>query len=188
MKSNATNTTSNGKQQSKSETATGTSHGQLHKLFEDGIKDLYWAEKNLVKALPKMVKNASAPELIQALEDHLAETEDHVTRLEEVFASIDAKPVAKKCEAMEGLIKEGEEIMKDSEPGVVMDAGIIAAGQKVEHYEIASYGTLAAYAEILGYSEAAGLLRETLEEERAADEKLIEVTASAIVLTESEVE
>lgn len=185
MKSNAT---SNGKQQSKSETATGTTHGQLHKLFEDGIKDLYWAEKSLLKALPKMIKNASSSALIQVLEDHLAETEGQVTRLEEVFASIDAKPVAKKCEAMEGLIKESEEIIKDSEPGVVMDAGIIAAGQKVEHYEIASYGTLAAYAEILGHSEAAGLLRETLEEEKAADEKLTEATVSSVLLSESEVE
>ncbi|OSZ81490.1 hypothetical protein CAP36_09740 [Chitinophagaceae bacterium IBVUCB2] len=182
------NTKSNGKQSTKSETTTSASHDDLHKLFEDGIKDLYWAEKNLLKALPKMVKNASSSELVQALEGHLAETEVQVTRLEEVFASIDAKPVAKKCEAMEGLIKEGEEIMKDSEPGVMMDAGIIAAGQKVEHYEIASYGTLATYAEILGYTEAAGLLRETLEEEKAADEKLTAVTASAVLLTESEVE
>jgi ferritin-like metal-binding protein YciE len=149
---------------------------------------LYWAEKNLVKALPKMIKNASSAELIQALEHHLVETEGQVTRLEEVFACIDAKPAAKKCAAMEGLIKEAEEIMKDSEPGVMMDAGIIAAGQKVEHYEIASYGTLAAYAEILGYSEAAGLLRVTLEEEKAADEKLTEVTVSAILVTENEVE
>ena len=182
MKSNGK---SNGNHQSKNEISTGATQEQLHKLFEDGLKDLYWAEKNLVKALPKMIKNASSSELVEALENHLAETENQVTRLEEAFNSIDAKPVAKKCEAMDGLIKEGEEIMKDSEPGVMMDAGIIAAGQKVEHYEIASYGTLAAYAEILGYDEAASLLRQTLEEEKAADEKLTEVTASAVLLTES---
>ena len=163
---------------------TSVSREQLHDFFEDGIKDLYWAEKKLVKALPKMIKNASSPELIDALKGHLGETEGHVTRLEKVFASIDAKPVAKKCEAMEGLVKEAEEIMGECEMGGMMDAGIIAAGQKVEHYEISSYGTLAAYAEILGHNEAVSLLKDTLEEEKAADEKLTEVTATAVVIME----
>ena len=165
---------------------TRVSREQLHEFFEDGIKDLYWAEKKLVRSLPKMIKNASSPELIDALQGHLGETEDHVHRLEEVFASIDTKLAAKKCEAMEGLVKEAEEIMEECEMGGMMDAGIIAAGRKVEHYEIASYGTLAAYAEILGHNEAANLLKQTLKEEKAADEKLTAVTAGAVTIMEME--
>jgi len=158
------------------------SYDQLREFFVDGLKDIYWAEKALTKALPKMIKNASAEELVTALTNHLEETENHVTRLEEVFSSIDEKPVAKKCEAMDGLIKEGEEIIKETEEGIMRDAGIIAAGQKVEHYEIATYGTLGAYAGILGYEDAVDLLQQTLDEEKAADEKLTEVTSSVIVL------
>src|SRR5690606_31614230 len=110
--------------------------------MEDGLKDIYGAEKALVKALPKMIKNATSEELIDALTEHLAVTEQQVERVEQVFKAIGSRPSAKKCEAMEGLIKEGEDIMKSTESGVVRDAGIIAAAQKVEHYEIASYGTL----------------------------------------------
>lgn len=161
-------------------------HEQLHDLFLDGIKDLYWAEKNLTKAIPKMIKKATSDELIMALENHLVETQNQVTRIEEVFASIEEKASAKKCDAMEGLIREGESIMQESDPGGMMDAGIIAAAQKIEHYEIASYGTLAAYAEMLGYEEAAELLLETLDEEKAADETLTEVTSSAVVISEEE--
>ncbi len=165
-----------------SENGSG-SHEKLHDLFVDGLKDIYWAEKALTKALPKMIKNATSEELIDALTSHLEETEGQVTRLEEVFASVDEKAAAKKCAAMEGLIKEGEEIMEESDEGVMRDAGIIAAGQKVEHYEIATYGTLRAYAEILGHEEAASLLQQTLEEEKAADEKLTSVTPSVVLLT-----
>ena len=165
---------------------TGLTSGQLQDFFEDGLKDLYWAEKKMVKSIPKMIKNASSPELVAALKSHLQETEGQVQRLEDVFASIDTKAVAKKCDAMEGLVKEAEGIMEECDPGGMMDAGIIAAAQKVEHYEIASYGTLAAYAEILGHSEAVNLLKQTLEEEKAADDKLTEVTHSAVQLMEME--
>src|SRR3954451_5971736 len=118
----------------------------LRDLFEDELKDIYWAEKALTKALPKMIKNATSDELATALKEHLAITEEQVTRLEQVFESVGTKAQAKKCQAMEGLIKEAEEIMESTEEGVVRDAGIISAGQKVEHYEIATYGTLSAFA------------------------------------------
>ncbi|MBP6215278.1 MAG: ferritin-like domain-containing protein [Chitinophagaceae bacterium] len=161
---------------------------QLMKLFEDELKDIYWAEKALTKAIPKLIKNATSQELIDALTSHLAETENQVTRIEHVFESIDKKAVAKKCEAMEGLIKEAEEIMESSEAGAMCDAGIISAGQKVEHYEIASYGTLRQFAETLGLTEAVSLLAATLEEEKAADEKLSEVATSAINVEAAEIE
>src|SRR5690606_32876547 len=122
---------------------------ELEDLFEDGLKDIYWAEKALVKALPKMYKNATSKKLKDAIENHLMETEIHVKRLEECFKALKKKAQAKKCDAMQGLLDEGKSIMEETEPGTVRDAGIIAAAQKVEHYEIASYGTLAAYAKIL---------------------------------------
>jgi ferritin-like metal-binding protein YciE len=111
-------------------------------LFEDELKDIYWAEKALCKALPKMVKKATSNELVSALSKHLEETNDQMTNVEKVFEIIGKKPQTKKCEAMDGLIKEAESIMQDSEEGAMRDAGIIAATQKIEHYEIASYGTL----------------------------------------------
>ena len=153
----------------------------LHEFFIDGLKDIYWAEKALTKALPKMIKNATSPQLADALTHHLEETKGQVTRLEDVFSSVDEKPVAKKCDAMEGLIKEAGGIMEETEKGSMRDAGIIAAGQKVEHYEIATYGTLAAYAGLLGFDEAQQLLEESLAEEKAADEKLTEVTPGAVM-------
>lgn len=144
----------------------------LQELFEDGLKDIYWAEKALSKALPKMEKNATSAALKDAIKSHLQETKTHITRLEEAFKSIGQKAEAEKCDAMEGLLEEGEGIMEETEPGVVRDAGIIAAAQKVEHYEIATYGTLAAFAKVLGHKDALKLLLETLEEEKACDEKL----------------
>lgn len=153
----------------------------LHEFFVDSLKDIYWAEKALTKAIPKMIKNATSQELADALTNHLEETKGQVTRLEEVFSSVDEKAVAKKCDAMEGLIKEAEGIMEDTDEGPMRDAGIIAAGQKVEHYEIATYGTLAAYAGLLGLNEAQQLLAESLAEEKAADEKLTEVTPLAVM-------
>ena len=158
----------------------------LRDLFENELKDIYWAEKALTKAIPKMIKNSTSNELTTALTDHLSITENHVTRLEEVFASIDVKAQAKKCEAMSGLMKEAEEIMKETEKGVVRDAGIILAGQKVEHYEIATYGTLCAFAKTLGEDEAASLLEETLNEEKEADEKLSEIAESSINIEAAE--
>lgn len=160
----------------------------LHEFFVDGLKDIYWAEKALTKAIPKMIKNATSQDLIQALTSHLEETEGQVTRLEDVFESIDEKAVAKKCDAMEGLIKEAEGIMTETDKGTMRDAGIIAAGQKVEHYEIATYGTLAAYAGILGLEVAKGLLAASLAEEKAADEKLTEITPSALMGSDANVQ
>lgn len=171
-------------------TATATGKGsltsKLAKLFEDQLKDIYWAEKALLKAIPKMSKNATSEELKEALDGHLEETQQQVQRLEQIFQIIGKSATAKKCEAMAGLIKEAEEIMSESEEGVMRDAGIIAAGQKVEHYEMATYGTLRTFAQILGLDEAAQLLEETLGEEKAADEKLTEVAEAAINLEAAE--
>jgi ferritin-like metal-binding protein YciE len=158
----------------------GIEESKLMKLFEDELKDIYWAEKALTKALPKMVKNATSDELIQALESHLAETETHVQKVEEVFEILGKKPVAKKCEAMSGLIQEAQEIMANCEEGAMLDAGIITAGQKVEHYEIASYGTLRTFAQTLGIKDAVVLLDEILEQEKNADQKLTEIAESTI--------
>ena len=152
----------------------------LRDLFVDSLKDIYWAEKALTKALPKMAKNATTPNLVAAINDHLAVTEGQVTRLEKVFASVGEKAVAKKCDAMDGLIKEGEGIMEETELGAVRDAGIIAASQKIEHYEIATYGTLAAFAKTLGEDEAAELLEQTLNEEKEADVTLTEAAYNTI--------
>jgi len=160
--------------------AEGMESSQLMKLFEDELKDIYWAEKALTKAIPKMIKKATSTDLIDALESHLSETQNQVSRLEKVFNSIEKKAVAKKCEAMEGLIMESQEIMEECEEGAMCDAGIISAAQKIEHYEIATYGTLRQFAETLDLTEAVDLLEETLEEEKAADEKLTEVAVSAV--------
>lgn len=152
----------------------------LTELFEDGLKDIYWAEKALTKALPTMAKNASSPKLVEALNKHLEETHEQIKRLEKVFELIDKKAVAKKCDAMEGLIEEGNGILEETEVGVVRDAGIIAACQKIEHYEIATYGTLRQFAETLDLTEVTSLLEETLKEEKAADKKLTVVAVTAI--------
>lgn len=155
-------------------------HSKLHKLFEDELKDIYWAEKALLKGIPKMIKKATSDELVEALEAHLEETEGHVQRCEEVFELLGKTAQAKKCEAMDGLLTEAEDIMSETDEGVQRDAGIISAAQKVEHYEIATYGTLRTFAKTLGLDEIADLLEETLNEEKAADEKLTEVAVSAI--------
>lgn len=152
----------------------------LRGLFEGGLKDLYWAEKTLSKSLPRMVENASSPELIHTLKNQLRETEEQVSRLEQVFMSAGIKPRVKKCDAMEGLLKESEEIMKQTKMGVVRDAGIIAAGQKVKHYEIATYGTLCAFALTLGENQAATLLAKTLEEDKKTDAALTGIARSSI--------
>jgi ferritin-like metal-binding protein YciE len=141
-------------------------------LFLDEISDLYDAEKQLTKALPKMAKAAMSGQLRQAFEEHLGQTEGHVERLEQIFESLAQKSSGKKCAAMAGLIKEGDELASDTEGTAVRDAGLIAAAQKVEHYEISGYGTARTHAEILGHTAAVRLLEETLEEEKQADEKL----------------
>lgn len=179
---------SNGTHKTKATKKNSMPSSQLMKLFEDELKDIYWAEKALTKAIPKMIKNATSEELIEALTAHLTETEEHVSRVEQVFASLGKKAEAVKCEAMTGLIKEAEEIMEECETGSMCDAGIISAGQKVEHYEIATYGTLRQFAETLGLTEAVTLLEATLEEEKAADVKLTEVAVSAINVEAAELE
>ncbi|HUQ50169.1 MAG TPA: ferritin-like domain-containing protein [Terriglobales bacterium] len=144
----------------------------LQELYVQGLKDLYSAEKQLVKALPKMAKAATSNELRKGFQDHLKETEGQVQRLEEIFAELGASPRGKKCVGMEGLIEEGKELMEEDLDPEVLDAGLIAAAQHVEHYEIAGYGCARTYAELLGYEDAAKLLQESLDEEKAADEKL----------------
>ncbi|KFF04352.1 YciE/YciF ferroxidase family protein [Flavobacterium reichenbachii] len=160
----------------------------LTELFEDGLKDIYWAEKALTKALPTMSKNATSPELKDAIDNHLTETEDQIIRLEQVFKIIGKKATAKKCDAMEGLIEEAKGILEETEIGVVRDAGIIAASQKIEHYEIATYGTLRQFAETLGLPDAAAILEEILDEEKGADKKLTEVAVNAVNLEAAELE
>lgn len=179
-KSNSTTASKNGKRIKERSTNVTMQSSQLMKLFEDELKDIYWAEKALTKAIPKMIKNATSRELIDALTSHLDETKNQITRVEQVFESIDKKATAKKCEAMEGLIKEAGEIMESCEKGAMCDAGIISAGQKVEHYEIASYGTLRQFAETLGLTKAVSLLETTLNEEKAADQKLSKVATTAV--------
>jgi len=180
--------TKSGSNQTKSNTSKGMQSSQLMKLFEDSVKDIYWAEKALTKAIPKMIKNATSPELKEALTNHLEETKVHVQRIEEVFSALGKKAVAKKCDAMEGLIKEAEGIMQDCEKGAMRDAGIISAGQKVEHYEIASYGTLRQFAQTLGLNDSAKLLELTLTEEKKADETLTQVAVSAVNIEAAEEE
>lgn len=167
---------------------TGMQSSQLMKLFENELKDIFWAEKALTAAIPKMIKQATSEELIAALEKHLEETNEQITRLEGVFASIDMKPVGKKCEAMAGLMKEAEGIIDECEPGAMRDAGIIAGAQKIEHYEIASYGTMRQFAETLELTEAVKLLEQTLDEEKLADEKLTIVAVSAVNVEAAELE
>ncbi len=152
----------------------------LQDLFEDGLKDIYWAEKALTKALPKMSKNASSEKLKSAIDNHFVETQNQVTRLEQVFELLGQKAQAKECDAMVGLLKEGEGILEETEVGAVRDAGIIAACQKVEHYEIATYGTLVSFANILGHEKAGKILAQTLIEEETADVDLTELAESEI--------
>jgi ferritin-like metal-binding protein YciE len=187
MKSSTTTKKSSAKKATKKSSGSDEANG-LMELFETELKDIYWAEKALTKALPKMIKKASSEELVAALEEHLQVTEQQIERLEQVFEALDMKPQAKKCEAMAGLIKEAEEIMSETEEGVVRDAGIISAGQKVEHYEIATYGTLCAFAKTLGENEVADLLAETLNEEKEADETLSQIAETSINVEAAELE
>ena len=154
----------------------------LRDFLVDGLKDLYWAEKALVKNLPKMMKNATSQKLKKAIEKHLQETENQVTRLEDAFSAMGEKAKAEKCDAMDGLLKEAESILKETEPGAIRDAAIIAAAQKVEHYEIASYGTMATYAKLLKENEVLKLLKETIDEEKTCDKDLTKLANSKINL------
>jgi ferritin-like metal-binding protein YciE len=157
---------------------------QLMRLFEDELKDIYWVEKALVNIIPKMIKNSTSQELVGVLTHHLNETEQHVRIVERVFHSMEKKPMAKKCLAMEGLIKEVGEMMESSDAGAMCDAGIMSAEQKIGHYEIASYETLRLFAEILGLEEAVELFETTLEERKSSVERFADVSISAIHLDE----
>jgi ferritin-like metal-binding protein YciE len=152
----------------------------LQDLLVETLRDTYNAEKQLVKALPKMAKAATSDELRAAFTDHLEVTRQQVTRLEQVFQELDVPVRGKHCVAMEGLIEEGKEIMEEDHDPDVMDAGIIAAAQKVEHYEIAAYGTLRTWAEMLGFTRAAALLQQSLDEESDADEKLSQLAMTQV--------
>jgi ferritin-like metal-binding protein YciE len=146
------------------------------KLYVDELKDLYSAENQLVKALPKMAKAASSDELRQGFENHLQQTKGHVERLERIFRSLEESPKGKKCVGMEGLIKEGAEAIDDGFEDAVLDAALIGAAQRVEHYEIAAYGTACEFAKLLDEPEHASLLQETLDEEKETDEKLTDIS------------
>ena len=150
----------------------------MQDLFTSQIMDLYDAEQRLVKALPKMAEAAISPQLRNAFESHLKETEGHVARLERVFEQLGKKAKGETCDAMKGLISEGEDVVSDTEEAPVRDAGLIAAANRVEHYEIAAYGSARSFAEKLGLSSAASLLSQTLEEEKKADAKLTQLSAS----------
>jgi len=144
----------------------------LQELFVDDLKDLYSAENQITKALPKMAKTATSEELKKGFLEHLEQTKGHIRRLESIFGELDENPKGKKCKGIEGLLTEGSELMKEDAEPEVMDAGMISAAQRVEHYEIAAYGTVRTYAELLGLKKAAKLLQETLDEEKATDQKL----------------
>ncbi len=156
-------------------------NSMLQELFIEELRDIYWAEKHLVKALPKMEKAASSEDLANAFADHLAATEEHVSRLEQVFEMLGEKARGKKCEAMEGLVKEAESVLEDTEEGTsTRDVALIIAAQKVEHYEIAAYGGLATLAKTMGKPEIKDILGQTLEEEKETDELLTQLAESSI--------
>nr|WP_109607599.1 ferritin-like domain-containing protein [Mucilaginibacter oryzae] len=162
-------------------TRTPEAESALKELFIDELKDIYWAEQHLAKALPKMAKNATSEDLKQAINNHLEETKNHVARIEQAFESIGEKAKAVKCLAMEGLLKEADELLSETEKGTeVRDVAIISAAQKVEHYEIASYGTLKTLAGTLGYNDAQALFEATLAEEKNADALLTEVAENYV--------
>jgi ferritin-like metal-binding protein YciE len=157
-----------------------TDRTTLRNLFIDELRDAYHAEKQLTKALPKLAKAATTPDLRKALESHLEETENHVRRLEQVFETLEEPAKTKVCAGMAGIIEEGSEMIKKEAKGAALDAGIIAGAQRAEHYEMAAYGSLMAWAEALGHDDVMELLGETLEEEKAADEKLSELAEGGI--------
>jgi ferritin-like metal-binding protein YciE len=158
-----------------------TDDSRLEEFFHDELKDIYWAENHLVKTLPKMAKAASGEELKTAFTDHLKVTREHVNRLDKIFVLLGHKAESKKCEAMNGIIKEGDSIIDDTEKGTATrDAGLIMAGQKVEHYEIATYGALARIARTLRHAEVAAILDKTLAEEKQADESLTDLAEKTV--------
>ncbi|WP_207536049.1 YciE/YciF ferroxidase family protein [Desertivirga arenae] len=167
-------------QESKNNTPSTEETG-LKNLFKDELKDIYWAEKHLAKSMPKLAKSATSEELRAAFEQHLTETENQISRLEQVFEILGVKAAGKKCEAMEGLVEEAKGMLEDTEDGTMTrDAALISCAQKIEHYEIASYGTLRTLANTIGLAEAADLLAQTLEEEKSTDVKLTQIAESFV--------
>jgi ferritin-like metal-binding protein YciE len=165
----------------KTEGAEPVTDSRLLEFFHDELKDIYWAEKHIVQALPKMKKAATSKELQAAFEEHLGVTKTHVERLEKAFKILGEKPVSKKCDAMDGILKEGTSIVEDTEKGTATrDVGLVMAAQKVEHYEIATYGSLIQVARTLGHEDIASLLSQTIAEEKEADQSLTEVAESHI--------
>jgi ferritin-like metal-binding protein YciE len=160
----------------------------LQELYVEQLRDIYDAEQQLLKALPKMAKAATNQELVAAFEQHLEQTQEQVSRLDRVFEELGEKPKGHKCKAMLGLIEEGKELMGEKADQDVMDAGLICAAQKIEHYEIATYGCLRTYAEMLGFDEQADLLQETLDEEKDTDENLTELAVTCINLDAEDAE
>jgi len=189
MAKTATRKTAPKKTSAKKTTSTATPDSMLEKFFQDELKDIYWAEKHLVKTLPKMKKAATSTELQAAFDEHLNVTKEHVARLEQVFEMMGKKAQAKKCDAMAGITEEGEGIIEETEAGTATrDVGLILAAQKVEHYEIATYGGLAQLATTLGLDDVAEILRTTLEEEKEADETLTGIAENDINYEASEEE
>lgn len=154
--------------------------GTLHDAFLDELKDIYNGEKQITKALPRMIKSANNPQLVSALQSHLDETQQQIVRLEQVFASLDETAKGKHCDGIAGILEEGGTVMGEDFDEATMDAALIAAGQRVEHYEIAAYGTLVAWATAMGHREAAKLLQQNLDEEGAADKKLSKLAEGGI--------
>jgi len=174
----ASGTKSTGKQSAPSKEMRDS---EFHQFFLDELKDIYWAEKHLAKALPKLQKAATSKELAQAFEKHTKETETHIQTIEKVFGLLDEKASAKKCDAMAGLVEEANSIISDTDKGTsVRDAGLILAAQKAEHYEIATYGTLRTFAEKMGHQEVASLLQQTLDNEKETDVALTEIAVNFI--------
>ena len=156
-------------------------NSKLQKFYIDQLKDIYWAEKKLVKTLPKLSEAATTPDLKKAFDDHLMQTQTHVTRLEQVFSISGEEPDAIKCQAMAGIVDEGEDIIDETDTGTAQrDVGLIFAGQKAEHYEIATYGGIIQLAETLGYTDAVKLLQDTLAEEKAADQLLSSIAENSV--------
>jgi ferritin-like metal-binding protein YciE len=153
---------------------------KLDELFHDTLKDIYYAEKKILTALPKLAKAAQSDDLREAFEKHRDQTEEQIARLEQVFETIDEKPQGKKCPAIDGIVEEGQEIMKEYKDSPALDAGLLAGAQAVEHYEISRYGTLIAWAKEMGLDDAADLLGQTLDEEKETDEALTELAEAAV--------
>ncbi|HSF56149.1 MAG TPA: ferritin-like domain-containing protein [Algoriphagus sp.] len=179
-KKNTSQKSNSGSEKTQSGKKASMKSSQLMELFEHGLKDIYWAENALLKAIPKMIKDSTSDELNDALKSHLEETKEQINRLDKVFGLIKVKAQGEKCAAMEGLIKEATDIIESCEKGSMRDAGIISAAQKIEHYEIATYGTLRQFAETMDLTEVEVLLATTLQEEKEADLKLSDVAMDAV--------